>query len=94
MYTRGPYTPPGVTAELKHKRVIYACLSLGVVVVSLLLAIPATLHVSGWLGMGGLADCHIHVLYSVCSIFMFRKKVLTLFIKKKFQTDLEPKPIL
>lgn len=34
----------GVTAELKHKRVIYACLSLGVVVVSLLLAIPATLH--------------------------------------------------
>ena len=71
MYTRGLSNPPGVTAELKHKRVIYACLSLGVVVVSLLLAIPATLHVSGWLGMGGLAECHIHVLFYSVSTPLF-----------------------
>ena len=74
VYTRGSSNPPGVTAELKHKRVIYACLCLGVVVVSLLLAIPATLHVSGWLGMVGLAECHIHVLYSVCFIFYVQEK--------------------
>lgn len=34
----------GITAELKHKRVIYICMCVGVLLVSVLLSIPATYH--------------------------------------------------
>jgi flagellar biogenesis protein FliO len=43
----------GVTAELKHKRLIYAALAIGVTIISLLLSIPATLHAGVFLQNDG-----------------------------------------
>jgi len=71
----------GVTAELKHKRLIYILLAVGVVLFSLLLSIPATVHAGVFIeNTGGFKqECRTFDTYTMLISFSMFSSLLFCF---------------